>query len=152
MKEPRPSQKQEEAKKAPETKTFSTEFIRDRVKILLTSHKNIQEVKSLEVNGNGNQITLTTTVIAKKGIARPTVGVQAVLENKGGAIIIKSYKIDANFIIKGTVEDLIVPKLNEVSKILKEHIEKQENREVGEIKIENGELKVTFAVTEATPI
>lgn len=126
-----------------ETKTFSTDFIKNRVRALLESQEVIKEVKSLDVKGNGNEIALSITVLAQKGVTI-NVGVQAVLENKADTIGVKSYKVNAGWMIKGTVEGIIVPKLNQVSEILKSYIEKEEKRGVKKIEIENGELKVEF--------
>ncbi len=125
-----------------EPKTFSTEFIRDKVRSFLVSNKNIKEVKNLEVRGAGNEITLDLKVTA--GPLGSEVGVQAILESKAGSIKVKSHKIDAGWMIKGTVEDILVSKLNEVSGLLKSYIETQEKKKVEKMEIINGELVVKF--------
>lgn len=108
-------------------KTLSVDFIRERVKTLIASNKNIKEVKNLEVKGVGNEITLNLKVLA--GPLGSEVGVQAILESKGGNIKVKNHKIEAGWMIKGTVESIIIPKLNEVSELLKSYIEKDREEE-----------------------
>ena len=128
--------------KTPELKTFPTGFIKDKIKNFLVSNKNIKEVKNLEVRGSGNEIILDLKVSA--GPLGSEVGVQAILESKAGNIKVKNHKIEAGWMIKGTVEGILVPKLNEVSGLLKSYIEKKENKKVEKMEIVNGELVVTF--------
>jgi hypothetical protein len=137
------SPSQGETLTTPEVKSFSTNFIAERIRAPLESQEVIKEVKSLDVKGNGNEIALTIEVSAQKGVT-VNIGVQAVLENKADTIGVKSYKIDAGWMIKRTVEGIIVPKLNQVSQILKSYIENEEKRGVEKIKIKDGELKVEF--------
>ena len=128
--------------KTPETKIFSISFVKERILSLLKSNKFVSEVEELEISHpNEGEINLSIVV---KSIIGANVGVQATLENKKGAIAVKNHKIEANFMIKGKVESAIVPKLGEISKILKEYIEKEEGKKVEKIEIENGQLKVTF--------
>ncbi len=136
---PNPSQE----KKA-DSKVFSSDFIKKRIRSLLEAQDAVKEVTSLDVRGSGSEITLDTKVKAQKFFLTVNVGVQAILENKGGAIKVKSYKIDAQEAIKSTVEGMIVPKLNTVSELLKSFIEKEEGKKVSKVEIENGGLKVTF--------
>jgi hypothetical protein len=126
----------------PEVKTFSTGFIKDRVRTFLASNKNIKEVKSIEVKGGSNEITLSIRVLA--GPLGSNIGVQAILESKAGVIEIKSHAIDAGWLIKGTVEGILIPKLSNISELLKSYVEKQENKKVVKMEIVNGELVVTF--------
>ena len=72
------------------------------------------------------------------------ISVQTILESKEGTIKVKSNKIDASWMIKGTVERIIVPKLGEVSELLKSYVERQENKKIEKMEIVNGELAVTF--------
>lgn len=131
-----------EAPKTPESKTFSTEFIKDKIRNLLVSNKNIKEVRNLDVRGSGSEITLDLKVLA--GPLSSEVGVQAILESRAGNIKVKNHKIEAGWMIKGTVEDILVPKLNEVSGLLKSYIEKSEGKKVEKMEIINGELVVKF--------
>lgn len=131
-----------DSSEAMKVKIFSMEFIKERVRTFLASNKNIKEVKNLEVKGSVNEITLNLKVLA--GPLGSEVGVQAVLESKGGNIKVKSHKIEAGWMIKGTVEGILVPKLNEVSELLKSYIEKEEKKKVEKMEIINGELVIKF--------
>jgi len=135
--------RKEAGPKPPEIKTFSTSFIKERVKTLLESQDAIKEVRSLDVNGRGKEIALKVKLSAQKGVT-VDVDIEAILESKAGVIKVKSHRIDANWLIKGTVEGIVVPKLNQVSELLKSYIEEEEERKVDKIEIENGKLKVTF--------
>jgi hypothetical protein len=136
------AQSKKETIKTQESKTFSAEFSRGKIRDLLVSNKNIKEVKNLEVRGVGGEINLDLKVSA--GPLGSEVGVQAILESRGGNIRVKSHKIDAGWMIKGTVESILVPKLNEVSGLLKSYIEKEEKKKVEKMEIINGELVVKF--------
>lgn len=129
-------QRPEQMKK--EVKNFSTGFMKERILPLLQNY--VSEVKSLEIKGAGKEIILNTKVVKYNF----NIGVEATLQNEGNGIGIKSYKIDAIFVAKGKAEREIAPQLNKVSDILREYIEKEEDRKVEKIEIENGELKVTF--------
>jgi len=132
----------EKSEQKPEKKTFSIDFVRDKVKSLLESQEAIKEVKSLDIKGNNTEIELTTEV--KAGPASSDVRVEAVLENKNGDISVKSYNIKANFLVKPLAKGIIVPKLNQVSELLRSYIENEERKKVEKIEIVNGELVVTF--------
>lgn len=134
---------EEPAEKAPkqiekEIKTFSTEYIKSKILPLLENF--VSEVKNLEIKGVGEEIILNTTVVKYNF----NIGVEATLQNEENGIGVKSYKINASFMAKGKAEREIAPQLNKVSDLLREYIEKEENRKVEKIEIENGELKVTF--------
>ena len=132
-----------------ETKTFSTDFIASRIKILLESNEQIKRVAHIQVVGKGTKITLDIGVSA--GPMGSDIGIKAILGNKGSAILVEDFRIDASFLIRGTVEKMIAQKIGEVSGILKEYIEKEEKRKVKKMEIENGVLKVTFASPESVP-
>lgn len=136
------TQPKKESMEVSEPKIFSSEFVSDRMRTLLESNKNIKEIKHLEVRGTRNEIILNLRVLA--GPLGLEVGVEAILESKAGNIKVKNHKIDAGWMIKGTVEGIIAPKLNEVSELLKSYIEKEEKRKVAKMEIINGELEVTF--------
>lgn len=125
-------------------KTFSVDLIKEKISTLLKSNDLIRKIKNLIVEGRGDIISIN---IAVEGAAGVGVGVQAELENRGKDIAVKNYNIDANFMVKGKVEKGIVPKLNEITSILKNYIEKEKNKKVIKIWIENGELRVEFEKT-----
>jgi hypothetical protein len=127
-----------EAAERLEIKTFSVKFLKERILPLL--HKQVSEVKSLQIIGNGNEIILHTAFKALGG----NIQVKAVLENNNGSIVVKNHEVDAIWPYKGQTEKKIVPHLNEVSDMLKTYIEKEVGKVVKKIEIENGQLKVTF--------
>jgi hypothetical protein len=133
---------EEEKAKTIESKTFSTQFIETKIRSLLVSSDNIKEIKKLEVTSGGGEMTLDLEVAA--GPLSSRVGVRAVLESKAGSIVVKDHKINASWAIKGTVEKLLVPKLDEVSGFLQSYIEKQENKKVEKMEIVDGQLVVRF--------
>ncbi|OGI66126.1 hypothetical protein A3A95_00195 [Candidatus Nomurabacteria bacterium RIFCSPLOWO2_01_FULL_39_18] len=138
------------AEKASQVEFFSAEFIRQQIGNLLASNENIKEVVNIKIDGRGNEIMLNIRV--KAGPVDSDIGIQAVLENKKNAVAVKSYKIDAGWLIKSSVEGMIAPKLNEVSEMLKEFIEKEDKkgRKVEKMEIENGQLKVTYGTSGST--
>ena len=123
--------------KEKEIKSYSVEFIKTKILPLLQNIKQIDEVKSLDIKGNDKEIILNT-IIKSFGFS---IAVQATLENKGDGIAVKNYKVDAKWFAKGKAQKAIEPHLNKISELLKSYIEKEENKKVEKIWIENGELK-----------
>ena len=123
--------------KEKEIKSYSVEFIKTKILPLLQNIKQIDEVKSLDIKGGDKEITINTT-IKSFGF---NITVQATLENKEDGIVVKNYKVDASWLVKGKAQKAIEPHLNKISKLLKSYIEKEENRKIEKIWIENGELK-----------
>ncbi len=123
-----------------ETKSFSTKFIEERIRGLLSELKEISNVKSVEVKGNNKEIDLAIKITAK-GF---DVKVSATLGNENNLIIVKRHTIEANILVKGKAKEAIEPQLSKISDLLKKYIETEESREVEKIEIENGQLKVTF--------
>jgi hypothetical protein len=132
----------ENAAEIPETKNYSAQFIKDRIAALLATVKEISHVNEIKVSGNDAKISLAIKVTAR-GF---DVGIKVNLENeKGDSIVAKDLQIDANFIAKGKVREIVEPKIGQVSKLLKEYIEKEEARKIeGGMTIKNGELEVVF--------
>jgi len=127
--------KREEEKR--EIKSYSVEFMKTKILLLLQNIKQIDEVKNLDIKGSDKEITLNTTI---KSLGF-NIAVQATLENKGDGIVVKNYKVNAKWPAKGKTEKALEPHLNKISELLRSYIEKEENKKVEKIWIENGELK-----------
>jgi len=120
-----------------EAKIYSTDFIKEKILLLLEKIKEIDEIKSFDIEGIGKEITLNT-VIKSYGF---NIKVQATFENKENKIVVKSYNIDAMWPAKGKAEKALVPQFGRISEMLKSYIEEVENKKVEKIWIEGGELK-----------
>ena len=120
-----------------EEKIYSTDFIKEKILPLLEKIKEIDEIKSFEIEGIGKEITLNT-VVKSYGF---NIKVQATFENKENKIVVKSYNIDAMWPAKGKAEKALVPQLDKISEMLKSYIEKETNQKIEKIWIEDGELK-----------
>ncbi len=129
-----------------ETKVYSTEFIKERIASLLESVSVVEKINSLNVKGKNSQIVIDTAITAKK-ILTIDIKVAATLESEKGVIQVKSHKIEASKFEKN-VEDMLVPKLAEVSGLLRSYIENEERRNVEKMEIIKGELHVTFKPEE----
>lgn len=131
--------------KTSETKTFSTDFLEETVKEiilpLLQENELTRGIESLNVKANGNEINLNIKVEREMDTS---VNVQANLKSWRGALVIKNYKIYTMWPLQNRIEKVMVPILSKVSKKLKNYIEGQESKKIKEMKIENGELIVTF--------
>ena len=120
-----------------EAKIYSTDFIKEKILLLLEKIKEIDEIKSFDIEGIGKEITLNT-VIKSYGF---NIKVRATFENKENKIVVKSYNIDAMWPAKGKAEKALVPQFGRISEMLKSYIEEVENKKVEKIWIEGGELK-----------
>ena len=137
--------KMEGLEKTSEIKSFSVDFIKERMLSLIQDNESVGNVvKNFDIKGVNEEITLNTS-IKKFGV---NIGIQGTLQNKGDGIAVKNYKIDAVWPIKGKAEKIIGSKLNEISEMLKSFIKKEENKEVEKIWIEDGQLKVMFKKDE----
>jgi hypothetical protein len=150
---PMPAQ---EIKKMPEMEkmeTFSIEFIKQKSLEFLTSIKSIQKLNDFSIEnekgnikvridfeGEGTKRLMGVDVkITVKGV------VTTILGNTGGTIgIIGKPKIEASMVDKKLIERELSPKLNEIPEMLKSFIEKEKNKKVDKMEIENGVLKVTY--------
>jgi len=120
--------------------SFSPLFIREEIISLLKRVDQINEVKNLEVLGKENKILMKAEILAQKG--KTTIEINATFTNNKGEIVIENPQIDAGNLLKTAfVKGLIKPQLKDISKILKETIEKNLNKKVEKIWIEGGELK-----------
>ncbi|MFA6136360.1 MAG: hypothetical protein WC705_03345 [Candidatus Paceibacterota bacterium] len=146
-----------------ETKTFSTNFIEERVKHLLESKEAKKKIKRIikdpEAVGDGNEIRLNMEVNAeieikvgplKKKINRD-VEIKTTFGNSIGGVVIKDIKINAgNAVYNTAVEFLIKPFIGRISGMLEDYIEKEEGRMLEKIEIVDGQLKVTFKIPKST--
>ncbi len=124
-----------------EEKTYSVDFIKEKMRELLSKIDSIKEIKQLEIKGINDTIEIKSEIRAKKGFMGVTVKLEAVLQNTKDSIDIKNYKIDAGM-LTSFVESLVSPQLNKIKDLIKEYIEKEEGKKVEKIWIEEGELKV----------
>lgn len=114
--------------------------ISETIKNLLNKNEAISDVKSVKVEGKGEELNLNIDVKAS-GF---NIGVQANLQNEDNTIGLKSYHINANFLAKPFAKEKLDPYLNQVSELLKAFIEKEKGKKVESIQIENGNLRVIF--------
>ena len=119
------------------TDSLSTDFIGETILSLL-QEKKIKVIKNPEVNGVGKEITINTIIKEWGG----TIEIQATLENKGNNIVIKNHKIDAVLPYKGKAEKRLLPLIDKIPELLKDYIEKEKDRKVEKILIEDGQLKI----------
>lgn len=125
------------------TETFSTDFIEEKIKLLLSTNKSIKEIKNVEVKGNGSEIQINLEITGKKGFISVNIDANMILKNEGTAIGIKNHQINAsNF--QSMIEGAISPELGKVPALVKSYIEKESGKKVEKIWIEGGELKVVF--------
>ncbi len=136
-----------------EVKTFSLNFIEERIKSLLKSMPNIKEIKTLNVlEGGEGEISIFLEVRARKIRTIKNIAVSINLENSGNGISVKDYIVKASSLQK-QVEELIVPKIEQIPKLVKSYIEKEKGEIVEKVEIKDGKLRVTFgALTETPPI
>jgi len=123
-----------------EVKTYDIEFIKGKIRELLSKVSAVEEIKKLEVKGSGGNIEINTTIKAKKFFISVDVNLNAVLENKDNKIVVKNYNLDAGK-LTSVVDPMISSQLDKVTDLLKEYIEKEEKIKVEKIWIEDGELK-----------
>ncbi len=132
-----------------ETKTFSTDFIKTQIaSLLLGDKKVIRKIISINPKGNGGEITLIIRAEARtlQGNINETINIRITLENQEDTIKLKSCKVDASLTeLEELLESILAPKLKKISEILKDSIEKKENKKVKEMEIVKRELKVTFS-------
>jgi hypothetical protein len=129
-----------EKEKGQEIKTYSVDFIKSKVLSLIGGIKEIGSVEKFDIVGLEKNITINTTVTSW-GF---DINVKIEIENEDNGIVIKKYNIDAKWPAKGKAEKALVPRLGEISEMLKNYIEKEEGKKVEKMEIENGELKVDF--------
>src|SRR3989344_3065164 len=126
-----------------ETGTFTTDIIKESIENLLGSNSTIKEITNLEVEGNGNEINLSTTIRAEKGVsATVTIDLSLGTMNNGLGILRQNLNIEANSLVKGRVRSLIEGELGKINERIKSYIEEQTNRNVEKMWIEDGQLKV----------
>ncbi|MEK7081074.1 MAG: hypothetical protein AAB902_01670 [Patescibacteria group bacterium] len=130
----------EELERRSKTETFSTDFIKENILMLLKSVKKITEIKSIDVREVGKEIILNIKV-KSSGF---NIEIQAILENKEGIVSLKSYNIDASWLAKREAEKALRPYLEKISETLKEYIEKETGKRIEKIEIIRGGLKATF--------
>lgn len=140
----------EDAQK-PETKTFSTDFVKNT--ILSTIEGKVDEIRNPNIEGKSGTISLSTTIV-KDGYE---ISVRVILENNQNTIGVRDYAIEplnANFFTESTVQaranQALVPEINKIPELLKSKIEEKRQKKIEKIKIENGELKVTFMAVAPT--
>src|SRR3989338_3417474 len=110
-----------------------------------------KEITNLEVEGNGNEINLSTTIRAEKGVsATVTIDLSLGTMNNGLGILRQNLNIEANSLVKGRVRSLIEGELGKINERIKSYIEEQTNRNVEKMWIEDGQLKV-LAEGQPTP-
>jgi hypothetical protein len=130
------------ASEAKEGKTYSVKDIKEKVILILQGIKQVKEIKSLKIEDGKNTIFMEAKINVKKGFLTQDVEINATLvnDNEENKVIVAGYDVDAG-LLTSFIKPLISKNLNEVGNLLKEYIEKEENKKVEKIWIENGELK-----------
>lgn len=146
-KEASPQGKETEANS--ETKTFLTlpaDFIKGRIEKLLQSVDTVKEIKSVSVEGTGDEIKIVLAVTGQKAFVTVDINASVLLENSGSTVRVKEHKINSSS-FQDMVEGAIAPQISKIPELLKTYIEKEEGKKVETIQIENGGLRVTLGKT-----
>ena len=123
-------------------KFYSKEFIEKKIGSLFKTVKGV-ELRLIQVADymmSKDKLELYIAVTA----GGMDISVDSTIGNTHNGVAVLSYNITANFIAKRVAESKIKPYLSEISEKLKEFIEKEENKKVKSLVIENGQLKVAF--------
>src|SRR5437762_13574111 len=95
MTDPQPPLSKPEAKKGPETREFSTDWLESRFKPLFKNHPSVDEVRKFLITGVGNKINLETTLVVGPGAI---ITLSSTFINEGDIVIKKNHNITQNFI------------------------------------------------------
>ena len=131
---------------------FPNTYIEKEVASLLQNIKEIQEIKRLRIKGEGGELSLTGSFLAKVKVGgfipvKINIDIDAQVENSGDSIQIKDgYRITAD---KGQdqVRAEIEPHLSKLPIEIKNFIEKEQGKTVEKIWIEDGKLRVQYPQT-----
>lgn len=122
-----------------EIKEYSPEIIKEKITKLLSEIKEVKTIDKVVVNGTGNLMNISAEFVAKK-LIKINVKLTAILKNENNKINLGGYKINAGA-LSPAIELIIKPKLDQVSDLIKEYIEKEENRKIEKMWINDGVLK-----------
>ncbi|MCM2338926.1 MAG: hypothetical protein NDI62_00510 [Burkholderiales bacterium] len=131
-----------------ETESFNAKFIENKVRELLKSQEGIKKINSLKIEGSGDSIQLSLDFEAegkKFGVAIKIKGIiNTTIFNKDNTIVIKKPEVKANTTDTILINKTLTPKLDEAIKEIIKFIEKEKDKKVEKIWIENGELKALY--------
>jgi hypothetical protein len=116
---------------------FSTKYMEDKTRTLIGTMPEIKDLK-LQLKGSAEELSIDMEIVAKKVWDLP-IAIKATFENKNGTISIKGEpKVESGYLLKDFAKSL----LSKIEAGLKDFSET--GKTVKTIKIEGGELKVTF--------
>lgn len=135
-----------------DSEKFPNTYIEKEVASLLQNINEIQEIKRLRITGEGNELSLTGSFLAKVKIGglipvKINIDISAQIENSDGSIKIKDgYSITAD---KGQdkVRAKIEPHLSKLPVEIKNFIEREQRKKVEKVWIEDGKLHVQYPQT-----